>query len=65
MNFLGTRPFFYAEQLSMADLGVYAMLFTMRNDSIPGAAELIAQRPILVAFMDRVEDVTSPAAAAS
>jgi len=62
-NFLGARPFFYAERLSMADLGVYAMLFTMRNDSIPGASRLVARRPPLVAFMARVEDATESAAA--
>lgn len=58
VNFLGARPFFYAERLSMADLAVYAMLFTMRNDSIPGASRLVALRPSLVAFMARVEDAT-------
>ncbi len=61
VNFLGARPFFYSERLSMADLGVYGMLFTMRNDSIPGAALLLAQRPSLVAFMARVEQATSGA----
>lgn len=58
INFLGARPYFYSERLSMADLGIYAMLFTMRNDSIPGAAELLARRPALVAFMERVEAET-------
>lgn len=63
VNFLGARPFFYAECLSMADLGVYAMLFTMRNDSIPGASRLLTLRPSLVAFMARVEDATERVAA--
>jgi len=62
VKFLGARPFFYAERLSMADLGVYAMLFTLRNDSIPGAAQLLVQRPSLVAFMERVERATEAAA---
>ena len=48
VNFLGSRPFFYAEKLSVADLGVYSMLFTMRNESIPGAGKLIEVRPTLV-----------------
>ena len=61
MNFLGSRPFYYSDQLSMADLCVYAMLFTMRNDSIPGAGELVETRPTLVAFMDRVEQATGGA----
>jgi glutathione S-transferase len=61
VNFLGTRPFFYADRLSMADLGVYGMFFTMRRDSIPGSARLLADRPSLVAFMARVEEVTGGA----
>jgi len=58
MNFLGARAFFYADRLSMADLAVYAMLYTMRNEAIPGSALLIAQRPALVGFMRRVEEAT-------
>jgi glutathione S-transferase len=61
VNFLGARPFFYSDRLSVADLGVYAMLFTMRRDSIPGSARLLAERPTLVAFMTRVEDATGGA----
>ena len=57
-KFLGARAFFYAERLSMGDLGVYAMLNTMRNDAIPGSAQLVAQRPALLAFMRRVEEET-------
>ena len=62
VNFLGARPFFYSERLWMADLGVYGMLFTMRRDSIPGSARLLADRPSLVAFMARVEEATDGAA---
>ena len=58
VKFLGGRPFFYSESLSMADLGVYSMLFTIRNDSIEGASKLLGARPSLVAFMARVEDAT-------
>jgi glutathione S-transferase len=57
-NFLGARAFFYSDRLSMGDLAVYAMLFTMRNDAIPGSSRLLAQRPALVGFMTRVEAVT-------
>jgi glutathione S-transferase len=57
-NFLGTRPFYYAERLSMADLAVYSMLATLRRDAIPGAALLLAARPTLVALLERVERVT-------
>jgi glutathione S-transferase len=62
VNFLGARPFFYSDRLSMADLGVYAMLVTMRRDSIPGSAKLLAERPSLMAFLGRVEDATGGAA---
>ena len=62
VNFLGARPFFYSDRLSMADLGVYGMLFTMRRDAIPGSARLLAERPTLVAFMARVEEATDGAA---
>lgn len=58
VNFLGTRPFFYSQTLSMADLGVYSMLAVMRGGTIPGAARLIAERPSLVAFIQRVEEQT-------
>jgi glutathione S-transferase len=58
VNFLGTRPFFYADRLSMADLAVYGMLNTMRGDFMPGSAMLLAQRPTLVAFMTRLESAT-------
>ena len=58
VNFLGARPFFYSDRLSMADLSVYAMLYTMRRDAIPGSALALGQRPPLVAFMMRVEEAT-------
>jgi glutathione S-transferase len=55
LNFLGTRSFFYAEELSMADLAVYAMLFTLRRNSIPGTDRLLLERPALLDYMRRVE----------
>ena len=57
-NFLGARPFYYAERLSMADLAVYSMLATLREDAIPGASLLLAARPTLVALLERVERAT-------
>jgi glutathione S-transferase len=65
VNFLGARPYFYSEHLSVADLGVYSMLFTLRNGSIPGTERLLAVRPSLVAFMARVEEETSAASTAA
>lgn len=58
VNFLGARRFFYSDNPSMADLAVYGMLHTIRRDSIPGAARLLAARPALLEFMERVEQVT-------
>ncbi|HEY8121519.1 MAG TPA: glutathione S-transferase family protein [Myxococcota bacterium] len=58
VNLLGTRPFFYADRISMADLTVYGMLVSLGRDTIPGAAARIAARPVLGEFMRRVEKET-------
>jgi glutathione S-transferase len=58
VNFLGARPFFHADRVSMADLTVYSMLRSLQLDQISGAARLLAGRPGLVAFMRRVEEAT-------
>ena len=58
VNLLGTRRFFYAERVSMADLAVYGMLYTVRSDTIPGSARLLAMRPALHEFMRSVEEET-------
>jgi glutathione S-transferase len=58
VNFLGARPFFYADRISMADLTVYAMLRSLHMDQIPGAAQLLGGRAALLAFMRRVEEAT-------
>jgi glutathione S-transferase len=57
-NFLGTRPFFYADAPSMADLAVYSMLSMLRADVIPGSQRLMEQRPDLLDYMRRVEAKT-------
>lgn len=58
VNWLADRPFFHAEQPSMADLSVYAMLDSMRNGSFPRGPQLIVERPRLAEFMKRVEQAT-------
>ena len=58
VNLLGSRRFFYSEQVSMADLAVYGMLNTLSMDAIPGAARLLAANATLVEFMHRVEGET-------
>ena len=40
----------------MADLAVYAMLWTLRNQAIEGAGPLLARQPTLIAFMQSVEE---------
>ncbi len=57
-NLLGARSFFYADELSMADLAVYGMLHTMELEAIPGAAPLVTARPTLLELMRRVEERT-------
>ena len=58
VNLLGTRRFFYADQPSIADLGVYGMLFVLRMDAMLGSARLLASRPALMEFMRRLEEAT-------
>ncbi|HEY8156663.1 MAG TPA: glutathione S-transferase family protein [Myxococcota bacterium] len=58
VNLLGTRPFFYAERPSMADLAVYSMLRSVEHGSMPDSAQLLNSRPGLVAYMRRVEAET-------
>jgi glutathione S-transferase len=58
IGFLGARPFFYANCVSMADLGVYAMLYSMYLETIPGSRKLVMDRTPLLEFMRRVEAAT-------
>jgi len=54
VSFLRDRPFFHADEPSIADLSVYAMLVVLKGGPIPGCAEAIAERPTLAAFLDRM-----------
>ena len=58
VGWLSTRPFFYADEASMADLAVYAMLLRIRGGTFDTAQDLLADRPSLVAFMRRIEEAT-------
>lgn len=58
LGFLGTRPFFYSETVSMADLGVYSMLYSLCLGVIPGSKRLVTDRAPLMEFMRRVESQT-------
>lgn len=65
IGFLGTRPFFYSNQVSMADLAVYAMLYSLSLETIPGSKTLVLKRAPLLDFMRRIEGVTGDAPVAS
>lgn len=54
VGFLRDRPFFHADEPSIADLAVYAMLIVLSEDTIPGCSDAIAERPTLAAFLDRM-----------
>ena len=54
-GFLGERSFFYADEPSVADISVYAMLLVLRDGPIPGCADAIAERPTLASFVERME----------
>jgi glutathione S-transferase len=58
VGWLGARPYFYADEPSMADLAVYAMLRNVRVGTFGGAQDLLADRPALVSFMRRLEEAT-------
>ena len=54
VNFLGDRPFFYADQLSRADLAVYSFLHNIPNAAGPEVAAAVEAREPLVELMARV-----------
>lgn len=54
VGFLGSRPFFYSDEPSIADLAVYAMLRVLRDGPIPRTPAAITARPALVGFLDRM-----------
>ena len=53
--FLGERSFYYADAPSRADISVFGMLRTLYDGPMPGARELIEERPELVTYMARME----------
>lgn len=55
VGFLGDRPFFHADEPSVADLSVYAMLRVLREGAIPLCAHSMDERPALAAFLARME----------
>jgi glutathione S-transferase len=60
-QFLGQRPFFYADRISRADLSVSASLSVMYRDIYAGARALLEVRPRLLAHVERVLSATGGA----
>lgn len=56
VGFLRDRPYFYADEPSIADASVFAMLRVLQGGAIPHCREAIAERPTLVAYIDRMND---------
>jgi glutathione S-transferase len=55
---LGHKPFFYADQVSVADLAIYGQFHMLRSGPTPEAAALVSARPALLDHLRRVEAVT-------
>jgi glutathione S-transferase len=58
---LGSRPFFYADRISRADLSVCGSLSIMYRDFYPGARAVLEERTALFAHTERVLDATGGA----
>jgi len=63
VGFLGTRGFFYSDSLSVADLSVYGMLWTIDRGPMPSEG-LLSARPPLQDYMGRMEALTAEPAGA-
>jgi len=59
ITILGARPFFYADQISVADLAIYGQLAGARSGPTPQADELINRHPALLDWIERVEQATA------
>lgn len=58
VGFLGSRPYFFSDRLSVADLAVLGMLLVMRDGPMPKSAEMLASRPTLAAHTARMTRLT-------
>ena len=55
VGFLGSRPFFHADEPSAADLSVCGMLSVIRFGPMAKGLDLLETRPQLIRYMERVE----------
>lgn len=58
VGFLGSRDYFFSDQLSAADIAVFGMLLVMRGGPMPGSAELLDARPTLAKHTTRLTKLT-------
>jgi len=56
---LGRRGYFFADELSRADLAVFGALSGFVHDRYPGGAATLRARPVLWTFCERVDRATS------
>ncbi|MDP6977238.1 MAG: glutathione S-transferase family protein [Myxococcota bacterium] len=47
VGFLGSRDYFFSDELSVADLAVYGMLLVMRDGPMPRTLDMLNARPTL------------------
>lgn len=59
VTILGDRPFFYADQPSVADLAIHGQLEAARSGPTPQAEGLINGRAALLDWIERLEQATS------
>lgn len=57
-NFLGSRPFFYADRIGRADIAVASFLEILRSGIVPGGDEILARHPTLLDLQLRVDQET-------
>ncbi len=60
LGWLGDLPFFFANRVSGADIAVFGQLNMLQSGPTPQAAQLVAARPTLRAYYDRVNSATAP-----
>lgn len=58
-NFLGGRPFFYADRISRADLAVHSFVRNLREGVAQRDETKIDRHPSLIEWFERVEQETS------
>ena len=58
VGFLGDRPFFYADQPSVADLSVYGMLRVLEDGPMTNSAAMVNSHQTLTAYIKRMDALT-------